>query len=221
MYSNATVMWGERELVERDALVSICVQTVIDSWTGINPAVSFCRVETPILTPGDALAGHVSGGFPMLDTKRGLLRPETTAGCIAAFHDLFPQQTQRRKRMPFCVWQFGKSFRDEAKPETMRASKLRLVEFHQLEFELFASADSHADYIRAGLVALVDRFGGLAVDADELPHYSRRTLDWQMDGLEVAGCSERVDWPEGVIHEISIGIDRLLVSILNRRKERQ
>lgn len=32
--------------------------------------------------------------------------------------------------------------------------------------------------------------------------------------LEVAGCSERTDWPEGVIYEISIGIDRLLAMLL-------
>lgn len=210
LYSNATVWWDEREIAERDALIALCFHTVSDAWTGMNPAVRFRRVETPILTPAEALAGHVACGFPMLDTKRGTLRPETTGGCVAAFHAMFPMEGQRRKRLPFCVWQAGKSFRDEDRPETMRASRLRLVEFWQLEFELFASPDTKADYLSAALDALTARFGGEVVEADELPHYSRRTLDWEMGGLEVAGCSERTDWPEGVVYEVSIGLDRLL-----------
>ncbi len=217
MYSNATVMWTEREIVERESLIRQCVQTVSDVWTGMNRAVRFRRVETPILTPADALAGHVAEGFPMLETKRGLMRPETTAGCISAFHSFFPMSNQRAKQMPYCVWQFGKSFRDEERPETMRASKLRLVEFHQLEFELFTDKGTKADYISRALSALIQRFGGEATEADELPHYSRRTVDWMMGPLEVAGCSERTDWPEGVIHEVSIGIDRLLAVMLENK----
>jgi len=31
-----------------------------------------------------------------------------------------------------------------------------------------------------------------------------------MRGLEVAGCSERTDWPEGVVFEVAIGLDRLV-----------
>lgn len=210
LFSNATVMWTEREILERESLVSLCRQIVSDVWTGMNPAVRFCRVETPTLTPASSLEGHLAAGFPMLDTKRGVLRPETTAGCIAALHAMFPMANQRAKRMPFCVWQAGKSYREETNPESMRASKLRLVEFWQLEFELFAAADSKADYIGNAMNALVERFGGEVVAADELPHYSRRTLDWHIDGLEVAGCSERTDWPEGVIHEVSIGLDRIV-----------
>jgi hypothetical protein len=215
LFSNATVMWDEREIIEREALVRQCVAIVSDEWTGMNPAVRFRRVETPTLTPDSELAGHVAEGFPMLDTKRGVLRPETTAGCIAAFHSIFPMANQRAKHLPYCVWQFGKSYRDEGRPDTMRASKLRLVEFHQLEFELFARVDTKADYVGRAVNRLVERFGGEAVIPDELPHYSRRTVDWEMDGLEVAGCSERTDWTEGVIFEVSIGIDRLVNKILS------
>ncbi|MEM6260468.1 MAG: aminoacyl--tRNA ligase-related protein [Planctomycetota bacterium] len=211
MFSNATVMWDERDLVERESLIAQCVQIVSDEWTGMNRAVRFRRVETPTLTPASNLAGHIAEGFPMLDTKRGMLRPETTAGCIAAFHSMFPMSNQRAKNMPYCIWQFGKSYRDEERPDTMRASKLRLVEFHQLEFELFADAGTRADYIGKAIHALSGRFGGEILDAaDDLPHYSKRTLDWHINGLEVAGCSERTDWPEGLIFEVSIGIDRLL-----------
>lgn len=215
MFGNATVMWDERELIERDALIQQCVALVSDEWTGMNPAIRFRRVETPTLTPDSELAGHVAEGFPMLDTKRGVLRPETTAGCIAAFHSLFPMANQRAKHMPYCVWQFGKSYRDEDRPDTMRASKLRLVEFHQLEFELFAAADSKADYVGRAINRLAQRFGGEAVVPHDLPHYSRRTVDWEIRGLEVAGASERTDWPEGIVFEVSIGIDRLLTTLLS------
>jgi glycyl-tRNA synthetase len=214
MYSNATVMWSEQEIAERDALMNQCYHVMRTTWTDINPAITFSRVETPILTPGEALPGHVACGFPMLDTKRGLLRPETTAGCVAAIHVMYPNANQLVKRLPICIWQMGKSFRDEDKPNTMRASKLRLVEFHQLEFELFASANTKADYLSTAAKALQRRFGGILCCPPDIPHYSRRTIDWEMDGLEVAGCSERTDWHHGIIYEVSIGIDRLLAKTL-------
>jgi len=215
LYSNATVMWTEKELIEREALVNQCVASIKHIWTVMNPQVKFQRVETPIITPGSLLQSHIEEKFPMLQCERGFLRPETTRGCIEAFHKIFPQEKQRNKMLPYCVWQFGKSFREETNPDTMRASKLRLVEFHQLEFELFASEGSKADYILNAVKQLMHRFGGeLDEVKDDLPHYSRRTVDWTIEGLEVAGCSERTDWDGGTIYEVSIGIDRLLASII-------
>lgn len=215
LWSNSTLMWDEQDLVERDALVHQLVGLVRSAWSSINHGIRFRRVETPILTPADKLQGHLDEGFPVIQAqKRGFLRPETTAGCVAAFEALFPQETQRAKALPFCVWQFGKSFRDEANTGTMKATHLRLVEFHQLEFELFASSGTKADYITGILDALTGRFGGEIVVPPDLPHYSRRTLDWEIDGVEVAGCSERTDWEEGIIYEVSIGIERLLVNTI-------
>lgn len=219
-YSNATVMWTEREIMERIALIQQCYQTIKDAWVNLNQAVHFERVETPILTPKEYLSGHIKAGFPMLSCDRGILRPETTAGCIMAFHTLYPTAPQRKKRMPFCVWQVGKSFREEKNPETMRASKLRLVEFYQMEFQLFTSANTGANYLEAALDGLTKRFGGKSVLATEgLPHYSIKTIDWEIDGLELAGCSVRKDWPEGLLFEVSIGLDRLLATILNRENK--
>ena len=114
------------------------------------------------------------------------------------------------------MWQVGKSFRDEAKPDTMRASRLRLVEFYQMEFQLFVSAGTKADYTGAALSALQKRFGGAFCLADELPHYSRYTRDWYIGLLEVAGCSIRTDWPLGEVHEVAIGLDRLVAKLLAR-----
>ncbi len=215
LWSNATLMWNEQDLIERDAIVNQLVGMVKSTWSQINPKIQFARVETPILTPHASLQGHIGEGFPVIQTKkRGILRPETTAGCIAAFNEMFPQEKQRQKTLPFCVWQFGKSFREEKNNETMRATNLRLVEFHQLEFELFAAKDTKADYLTEVLDVLLKRFGGEHIEQTDLPYYSRRTLDWEINGVEVAGCSERVDWDEGVIYEVSIGIERLLVNVV-------
>ena len=216
LWDNATLWFTERELEERDALVRQCVALVSEAWTGMNAAIRLRRVETPILTPAKELAGHASAGFGMLDTKRGMLRPETTAGCIAALHALYPNEQQLRKAMPICLWQVGTVFRDEEHGETMRATRLRLREFRQLEFELFCADSTKADYVRVAATALIGRFGGTMIEPQVLPHYSRMTIDWEIDGLEVAGCSERTDWPLGRIYEASIGLDRLLAMILGR-----
>ena len=214
LFSNATVWWSETDLIEREALINQLVARIKRIWTIRNPAIKFARVETPIITPSEYLESHTKEGFPMLQCERGFLRPETTRGTIEAFNKMFPQEKQRKKMLPFCVWQFGKSFREETNPETMRASKLRLVEFHQLEFQLFASEGTKADYIQDAVKELQFRFGGELIEVKtDLPHYSRRTIDWEIDGLEVAGCSERTDWPDGTIYEVSIGIDRLVQSI--------
>jgi len=210
MFSNATVAFSEGEIVERECLIRQIFQAVSAAWTGINPRVRFSRVETPILTPPGCLGDHLAVGFPMLETKCGVLRPETTVGCTSAFHAMFPQAAQRAKRLPFCVWQAGKSFRDEANPQTMRATRLRLREFWQQEFELFAAEGTRVDYLQIALQKLVSKWGGKIVTPSNLPHYSRRTLDWEIEGLEIAGCSERTDWKEGMLFEVSVGLDRLL-----------
>lgn len=215
LYSNATVWWNETELVEREALINQIVARIKRIWTIRNPAVKFARVETPIITPDEYLQSHINEGFPMLQCERGYLRPETTRGTIEAFNKMWPNLPQMKKQLPFCVWQFGKSFREESNPETMRASKLRLIEFHQLEFQLFASEGTKADYIKDAAKELQFRFGGELTEVkNDLPHYSRRTIDWEIDGLEVAGCSERTDWEHGIIYEVSIGIDRLLKQLV-------
>ena len=215
LFSNATVMWTEQEIIHRENLIRSIPATLYNAWQALNPAVRMMRVETPILTPASVLQSHIDVGFELLgpvgeDGSRGYLRPETTAGTIAAFDALYPQKENRLKQCPMCLWQVGLSFRDEKTSETMRASKLRLVQFYQMEFQLFIRPGSKANYLEAATSALVKKFGGEIVVADVLPHYSSKTLDWHMEDLEVAGCSIRKDWPDGEIIEIAIGLDRLV-----------
>lgn len=211
-FSSATVLWNEFEIIRRENLIKEIPALLFKTWTDLNPAVKMERCETPILTPADKLKGHIDSGFDLIGPcgTRGYLRPETTAGTFEAFALKYTDLNQMKKRLPYCMWQVGCSFRDEKNGETMRASKLRLVQFYQMEFQLFASNDTKANYIESALQCLTSVYGGVARPADELPHYSEKTMDWFIDDLEVAGCSVRKDWPHGKVFEIAIGLDRLV-----------
>jgi hypothetical protein len=215
-FSNATVMWNEQEIIFRENLVREIPILLLDTWKELNSVVSMRRVETPILTPESYLQSHIEANFELITTNtRGILRPESTGGTYEAFNILYGNQNISKK-LPLCLWQTGLAFRDEKNCETMRASKLRLVQFYQMEFQLFASNGSKAPYIEKALETLVKRFGGEVREADELPHYSEKTLDWFMGDLEVAGCSIRKDWGKGIVFEVAIGLDRLVNLLLNK-----
>ena len=163
-----------------------------------------------MLTPAACLQSHIDVGFELIGTPtRGFLRPETTAGTFEAMRLLHPEEGLKKK-LPLCLWQVGLSFRDEANADTMRASKLRLVQFYQMEFQLFCSGGTMAPYLTSALQGLTEAYGGTFAPADELPHYSGETLDWHIGELEVAGCSRRTDWPHGPVFEVAIGLDRLV-----------
>ncbi len=219
-FSNATVMWNEQEILYRESLISMIPKGIFFAWKELNRAVDMERCETPILTPAEYLEGHIKTGFNLIGPcgNRGYLRPETTAGTYEAMSQRF-EPDMLRKRLPFCMWQVGCSFRDEENPDTMRASKLRLVQFYQMEFQLFASHGSKAPYLETALQHLIDYtgYGGEIVVPDDLPHYSEKTLDWHVNGLEVAGCSIRKDWSHGMVFEIAIGLDRLVALRFNKK----
>jgi len=211
-------MWNEVEITRRENLIREIPVILFQAWSELNPAVRMERCETPILTPADKLQGHIATGFDLIGPcgNRGYLRPETTAGTYEAMAGRF-EASVLKKRLPFCMWQVGCSFRDEKNADTMRAQKLRLVQFYQIEFQLFASAGSKAPYIEEALNALVNNYGGTYEAAAELPHYSENTIDWYIDGLEVAGCSVRKDWEPGMVFEIAIGLDRLVALQMNNK----
>lgn len=219
LWSNATVRWSEAEIERRDGLVREIAALIAETWRALNERVRLVRVETPVLTPATTLTGHIEAGFELISAGEGrYLRPETTAGTFACFREDYPHHGQWKNVLPLCYWQAGKSFRDEKHGETMRASRLRLREFWQQEFQLFCLPGTKADYVGAALGALTARFGGDAVDAQELPHYSMRTIDWMMGDLEVAGCSVRTDFPGLEVHEVAVGLDRL-IAVLPARHE--
>jgi glycyl-tRNA synthetase (class II) len=204
-------MWNEFEIIRRENLIREIPCLLKMTWETLNRAVRMERCETPILTPAEKLQSHINTGFELINTtgNRGYLRPETTAGTFEFFNSKFDVNSIK-KNLPYCMWQVGCSFRDEKNEDTMRASKLRLVQFYQMEFQLFTSSDTKAPYIETALDALIKVYGGEFKEADELPHYSEKTLDWYINDLEVAGCSIRKDWSHGKVFEIAIGLDRLV-----------
>jgi hypothetical protein len=211
-FSNATVSWNEQEITRRENLIREIPVLLFNSWRNLNPVIQIERCETPMLVPANILKEHIDAGFELINAgSRGYLRPETTKGTYEVFKDKFTQ-SQLKKRLPYCMWQVGCSFRDEANPDTMRATKLRLVQFYQLEFQIFASHDTKAQYLEQSIDYLITRYGGIFIEskADDLPHYSERTIDWMMNGLEIAGLSIRNDWEHGKVFEIAIGLDRLV-----------
>lgn len=209
-FSNATVYWNEQEILRRESLIREIPALLLSGWQNLNPSVKMRRCETPILTPADYLKSHIDTGFNLIKAGGSYLRPETTIGTYTAMDMDFPDKAAMKKWLPMCYWQVGCSFREEANPDTMRASKLRLRQFYQMEFQLFASAGSKAPYLETALDLLVKNYGGTYKPADELPHYSEKTLDWFIEDLEVAGCSIRKDWEYGMVFEIAIGLDRLV-----------
>jgi len=206
-FSNATVSWNQLEISRRESLIREIPLIIQDTWVRLNPAVYLERVETPVLTPAAKLEAHLEANFELINAgSRGYLRPETTAGTFEVMDSIF----KSKKQLPHCLWQVGLSFRDEKNPDTMRATKLRLVQFYQMEFQLFAGYGSKAPYLEAALDGLIACYGGYRKDAEELPHYSEKTIDWYIGDLEVAGCSIRKDWGHGMVFEVAIGLDRLV-----------
>jgi len=219
--ANATIMWNEQEIEERESLVRIIPSVIKSAWSELNSAVKMTRVEMPCICNTSDFASHMGEGFPVMllhNPPHTMLRPETTASTIAALNIMYPNPNQITKQLPLCLWQVGKSFRNEENSGTMRSTKLRLREFYQIEFQLFTRDGTMADYIGSALDALRKRFGGEIVTADT-PHYSDMTLDWELDGIEVASCSIRNDWSGGKLFEVSIGLDRLVNHILKNRSD--
>lgn len=110
------------------------------------------------------------------------LRPETAQGIFINFLNV---QTAMRRKIPFGIAQVGKSFRNEITPGNFI---LRTREFEQMEMEYFVKPDTeHLKLVDEWVELYVEWFKGLGIDgrnlklhevpAEELAHYSKRTVD--------------------------------------------
>src|SRR3990170_635654 len=149
------------------------------------------------------------------DDNTVYLRPETAQ---AMFADFAQVQTVSRKKVPFGIAQIGKSFRNEITPGNF---VFRMREFEQMEMEFFVEpgtdetwheywiAERHRWYVDLGI-----REEHLRVrehDAEELSHYSKRTVDVEYrypftDWGELEGIANRTDF-DLKQHEKSSGQD--------------
>lgn len=202
---NGLVFWSEKEIRCRDNWRVTLLEMVSRLLRGINPSIQVMQVETPALMPADWAKGHLP--FYRID-ERYALRGESTAGTYLV-------QKRLLNKLPVCLYQVNKSFRDEEK-NSIRLSNYRLREFWQMEFQVFYSDTTKADYHSMFITAVANEQNWRVVELepDDLPPYSERTTDLEMfDGenwVEVASISTRKDF-DFPVFEISFGLDRLMM----------
>jgi glycyl-tRNA synthetase len=116
-------------------------------------------------------------------TSLAYLRPETAQGIFVNFLNV--QQTMRRK-LPFGIAQFGKSFRNEVTPGNFI---FRTREFEQMEMEYFVKPGTDEELHQYWIDHCFNWYTDLGIDPKnlrlyeqpkkELAHYSKRTVDIQ------------------------------------------
>ena len=131
------------------------------------------------------------------------LRPETAQGMFVDF--AIVQQTSRKK-IPFGIAQIGKSFRNEITPGNFI---YRTREFEQMEMEFFVEPGTDEDWHEYWIAERNRWFTDLGIrpenlrlrehDADELSHYSKRTVDIEFrfpftEWGELEGIANRTDY---------------------------
>jgi glycyl-tRNA synthetase len=132
------------------------------------------------------------------------LRPETAQAIFVQYKNVL---TTGRVKVPFGIAQIGKAFRNEITPGNFI---FRLLEFEQMEIEYFTRPDQAAetfDNWLADMQAWLDHIGVRREylrlrehDADELSHYSSRTVDFEylfpgaMGWRELYGLANRTDF---------------------------
>ena len=137
------------------------------------------------------------------ETNAVYLRPETAQGMFVDFATV--QQTSRKK-IPFGIAQIGKSFRNEITPGNFI---FRTREFEQMELEYFVEPGTDEEWHEYWIAERLSWYTDLGIseehlrlrehDADELSHYSKRTVDIEYrfpftDWGELEGIANRTDF---------------------------
>lgn len=145
----------------------------------------------------------------MFETKVGAqgevksyLRPETAQGIFVNFKNVLDSMSPK---IPFGIAQTGKAFRNEIAP---REFLFRVREFEQMEIEYFIKEDewekefenwrnlTHEWFSHLGISK--ENINELEVPANDLAHYSKRTIDFEYNypgkGYdEISGLAYRTD----------------------------
>ncbi len=209
---NGLVFWSEREIKLRRMFEEYFVSHIGDFLKVQNSAFDVIQVEAPQLTP----IGLINPSYTKDDyfpiSEELVLRPETTMGSYLYASDLLNPHQERRIKLPLCVWQHGKSFRNE---QDKTQSNMRLKEFYQLEFQVIYSPSTANDYYSKLVIFTHELISKMIGESrielsDRLPDYSEVTTDVVMsgNGMEVCSISKRKDFPNALVTEIAIGTDR-------------
>lgn len=136
------------------------------------------------------------------DDNIAYLRPETAQGIFVNFKNVVDTM---HPKLPFGIAQVGKAFRNEIAP---REFLFRAREFEQMEIEYFVKESEWEEHFEAWreLVRMWSAHIGLSADdireydvpADDLAHYSKRTIDFEYNypgkGFdELLGLAYRTD----------------------------
>ena len=130
------------------------------------------------------------------------LRPETAQGIFTNYKNVLDSFYPD---LPFGIAQQGKAFRNEISP---RDFVFRSREFEQMEIEYFVRPDKWEEAFEAWRVQIHEWFKALGLDeskvheldvpADDLAHYSKRTIDFEFDFPhgrdELLGMAYRTDF---------------------------
>jgi glycyl-tRNA synthetase len=132
------------------------------------------------------------------------LRPETAQAMFIQYKNVL---ATGRVKIPFGIAQIGKAFRNEITPGNFI---FRLLEFEQMEIEYFVKPDESVEAFESWLadmqgwlrhIGIRDEFVRVREhEADELSHYSSRTIDFEynfpgtMGWRELYGLANRTDF---------------------------
>jgi glycyl-tRNA synthetase len=234
---NGLVFWTERQVKLRERFRDYFVDTLRDTLRSINGAWQFTGIEAPILTPRPFINKNYTDEDVYATSGNLVLRPETTPGTYKFIRTRLDDSNSGVKP-PVCVWQIGKSFRQEQDQVT---KNVRLKEFYQLEFQCVFTDDTKDDYHErlleptAKMIADMVNLPVRITPSDRLPDYSLKTIDveaWTDDKwLELASLSLRKDFPgtakftaKGkvieknlLVAEVAIGVDRCVHAFDVRR----
>lgn len=222
--TNGLVLWDETEIKFREYATSRIAYIIEFILKQENKAWDFRRIESSCLIPTALInPNYDSSDYFSIEDSYLALRPETTAVSYRYAETLL----KSGKYPPICIWQIGKSFRNEQDQVT---KNMRLKEFHQLEFQCIFSTDTKNDYMEVllrPLANVVTELLGMEsriVASDRLPSYSEKTMDIEVNNgdkwMEVASISLRNDFDHVImigkqnrtfkVLEVAFGMDRLV-----------
>lgn len=210
---NGFVVYDERDISFREYSIQQICAGLYGILRDLNSAWRFYRVETPILIPAEEVSKEYDESYYFKTSESLALRPETTFGSYQILLEMLNSYTHK---LPLCVWQAGKSFRNE---QDKTFKNIRFKEFYQLEFQCAYAIGSKADYFQCLLDAARTTIQNLVkspfeIDiepSDRLPSYSTKTWDIieKNEHMEIASVSMRADFYYPIV-EVAIGLDRLL-----------
>lgn len=130
------------------------------------------------------------------------LRPETAQGIFTNFKNTLDAY---HPKLPFGIGQIGKAFRNEITP---RDFTFRSREFEQMEVEYFVKEEHWKEAFEMWRTIMKDWMSEIGIDsshvhelevaAEDLAHYSKRTVDFEFDfpfgRKELFGLAYRTDF---------------------------